>query len=344
MIAKALRPMLIFCLGLCSGSLVAANHFNVLLYHHVSDTTPPSTTISVKGFQEHMQYLKDNDFQVLALGDAIGAIQSGEPLPDRSVVITFDDAYRSIHTNALPILKAHDFPFTVFVATDPIDQKFPQMMTWDMLRDLQQHQGTLANHTKDHAYLVRHQPRDGKWVSETLANIEHAQQRLETELGIKHKWLAYPYGEYHTPLKQALAQAGYLGFGQHSGGIHAGSDFLALPRFPAAGIYSNLNTLKVKLNSRPMPVTYENLSDPVLTQDAEPPILTVTLTETLPKSIRNQLACFVLGERLMPTWKDERTFVITSNQALPKGRSRYNCTAPALAGGYYWMSLQWLVW
>ncbi|HIG37428.1 MAG TPA: polysaccharide deacetylase, partial [Oceanospirillaceae bacterium] len=176
----------------------SADSFNILLYHHISSTAPRSTSLSAEEFEGHLQYLKDNEYHVVALGDALKAVQTAQPLPSKSVVITFDDAWRDIYEQGLPLLKKYDYPFTVFVNTDPVDQHNRHAMTWDMLRDLQHHKGSLANHTRDHAYLVRKPEYDDVWLSATLANIDHAQQRLVEELGPTPKWLAYPFGEYNN--------------------------------------------------------------------------------------------------------------------------------------------------
>lgn len=325
----------------------AADHFNALLYHHVSDVTPRSTSLSPAEFAAHMAYLKDNDYTVVDLGEAIHAVQTGQALPDNSIVITFDDAWKNIYTNALPIMEQYGYPYTIFVNTDPIDQGNRFAMTWDMLRDVKQRGGTLANHTSDHDYLVRKPTYDDQWLADALANIDNAQQRLEEETGPTPKWLAYPYGEYNQSLKQALQQAGYIAFGQQSGGIAEFSDWQALPRFPAAGPYANLKTLKLKLASQPMPVDYSRFPETLVRTDAgdsNPPMLTVSMLKQEKKGVRQQLRCFILGSAKDPHWSDTTHWQIAADQALPKGRSRYNCTAPIWGQrNYYWLSQQWLV-
>ncbi len=325
----------------------SADSFNILLYHHISSTAPRSTSLSAEEFEGHLQYLKDNEYHVVALGDALKAVQTAQPLPSKSVVITFDDAWRDIYEQGLPLLKKYDYPFTVFVNTDPVDQNNRHAMTWDMLRDLKHHKGSLANHTRDHAYLVRKPEYDDVWFSATLANIEHAQQRLEQELGHTPKWLAYPFGEYNNVLKQALKERGYTAFGQQSGGVAAFSDWQALPRFPAAGRYSSLKTLKTKLASQPFPANYAAFAEPVIRTDHgqnQQPLLTVNLTQAQRLGVRQQLSCFIAGSAKKPIWSDKLNFNIAADNPMGKGRNRYNCTAPIWGQkNYYWLSHQWLV-
>ena len=86
---------------------MAAEHLNVLVYHHVSEETPASTSVSPAQFRSHLQLLTDQHFNVIALDQALTALQRGEALPERAVAITFDDGYRNIYDNALPLLEGH---------------------------------------------------------------------------------------------------------------------------------------------------------------------------------------------------------------------------------------------
>lgn len=114
----------------------AAESAVVLLYHHVAEDTPPSTTISPADFEAHLRYLRDNAFNVIALDHAIDSLRSGQALPDKSVVITFDDGYSSIYEAAFPMLQAYDYPFTLFLSTGPIDDGLNNYMTWDQIRQM----------------------------------------------------------------------------------------------------------------------------------------------------------------------------------------------------------------
>ena len=345
---KLILSLPILCLGLIWPlTSHAADSFNILLYHHISSTMPRSTSLTSEEFEGHLEYLKINDYNVIDLASAIASIQQGKPLPDKAIVITFDDAWRDIYLQGLPLLKKYDYPFTVFVNTDPVDQNNRHTMTWDMLRDLKKQGVTLANHTRDHDYLVRKPLYDEQWLDATLDNINYAQQRLTDELGPVPKWLAYPFGEYNDQLKLALKNRGYIAFGQQSGGVAEFSDWQALPRFPAAGRYSNLQSLKTKLASQPLPANYTAFTNPVIRTDQgdqSQPLLEVELTKAQKLGVRQQLSCFIVGERQMPNWQGKMNFTVQANKSLVKGRNRYNCTAPIWGQkNYYWLSHQWLV-
>lgn len=326
------------------------SYFNALVYHHVADNTPPSTSISVAQFENHLRFLKENDFKVVSLDEALNAIQNGTKLPEKAVAITFDDAFENIYQNALPLLIEYDYPFTVFTATDSVDRQFKDMMSWDQLRDLLKHKGTVANHSRFHEYMVRVDKNDKSHFQTLTKNIQFAQNRLQEELAETYskqkrelpKWMAYPYGEYNNQLKNWLKQENYIAFGQQSGGIFSGSDFQALPRFPAAGIYSNLKTLKTKLESRPLPVNYSLLPNPVTSKNS--PDITVYWQQA--RQAAPSLNCFYNGEVVTPKHSDDgKSFQLPMIKTNQTGRHRINCTErfPS-TNRYYWFSYQWLVW
>lgn len=337
------RLSILLALAMMIGQVAASGHFQVLVYHHVAEGTPPSTSVSPDTFRTHLELLRDNNFSVVPLEQALAAVkgEGDATLPERAVVITFDDAYANIHENAFPMLKEFDYPFTIFAATDPIDQNFKEMLSWDQLREMKEWGATIANHSSDHDYMVRHSPRDEAWLDSMRANIRHAQKRLEDELGddIPY-WFAYPYGEYNEGLKRMLDDEGYIGFAQHSGGINANSDFLALPRFAAAGVYANTETLLTKLKSRPMPVDYNTVPD-MLAED-NPPVMTITLADT--SDMSRSFNCFVNSEWQDGEWVGEQSFRLSAPEPLDNGRHRYNCTSQAKSGSFfYWYSQPWLI-
>ena len=83
-------------------SLIAIGFANIsyaaviLQYHHVSTDTPASTSIAPAQFEKHMQYLKDNGFTVVPLSKIVESVQNKQALADKTVAITFDDAYLDI--------------------------------------------------------------------------------------------------------------------------------------------------------------------------------------------------------------------------------------------------------
>src|SRR5690625_4169900 len=80
----------------------------VLQYHHVSDTTPPSTSVTPELFEQHLDYLAAEGFHVASLPEIVAKLKKDEALPDKTVVLTFDDAYSSVYDIAFPLMKARN--------------------------------------------------------------------------------------------------------------------------------------------------------------------------------------------------------------------------------------------
>ena len=69
---------------------------------------PRSTSLTAKEFEGHLAYLKHNNYTVVDLGSAIASVQQGTALPEKAIVITFDDAWRDIYPVSYTHLRAHE--------------------------------------------------------------------------------------------------------------------------------------------------------------------------------------------------------------------------------------------
>ncbi|MDQ2076494.1 polysaccharide deacetylase family protein [Marinimicrobium sp. ABcell2] len=324
----------------------------VLQYHHVSDKTPPSTSVTPELFEKHLDYLESQGLRVASLPDVIAKLKKGEPLPDKTVVLTFDDAYESVYTVAFPLMKARDLPFTVFVNTDPIDKKRRGFVTWEQMREMAEHGGTIANHTADHTFMPRLREGESRaqWRERIKAEVMVAEKRIEEETGQSHKVLAYPYGEFDNNVKALLDELGFIAFAQNSGPLGQHSDLLALPRFPFGGVFGAPDDFALKANTRPMPVSEvarcsdrrcrQTLDDVVVAQ-GDRPVLAITLKQ---ENVLPSINCFASRQGAIETWVDGNTLYTRANEPLSPGRTQYNCTAPSgERGRFFWLSQQWLV-
>ena len=114
-----------------------SNVLRVLAYHRISDPTrasmldPRLISATPEIFERQMAYLA-RDYRVVSIEDVLNAIECGSRLPDKAVLITFDDAYVDFASNAWPILKTYRLPVTVFVPTAYPDQP-ERAFWWDRL-------------------------------------------------------------------------------------------------------------------------------------------------------------------------------------------------------------------
>jgi poly-beta-1,6-N-acetyl-D-glucosamine N-deacetylase len=328
--------MILTC-ALLSINTWAKDNAVILLYHHVSHSTPGVTSVSPETFREHMQYLAEHH-QVLPLKEVIETLQNKQPLSDKAVVITFDDGYKNIYNNAHPILKEFSFPYTIFI-NPPLIGKVSYQLDWQQVKIMANEGASFANHGSQHSHMLTKNKSESEesWLRRSLLEIETAETILKNNLGYSLKYFAYPYGEFDLKLKNRLKASGYIGFAQHSGAIASYSDFSALPRYPSAGIYSNIQSLKVKLNSLAMPVDSVSSYDPKveLYSDTESLSFNVKTDDLLPQ----QINCFQNGQNLSMFLKGN-TVSVDINPITQPGRHRVNCTAPSISetNRYYWFS------
>jgi peptidoglycan/xylan/chitin deacetylase (PgdA/CDA1 family) len=310
----------------------------ILQYHHVATDTPAITSVSPDTFRQHMDYLSQHH-TVVSLKDAMYAVENELALPANAVAITFDDGYTNILQNADPILREYDFPYTVFINPDSINTLNNQL-TWEQVKQMQP-LADFANHTRNHLHLLEQEEGETapQWLTRVMVNIEQAETALKQRLGYSRKWLAYPYGEFNMLLESALADAGYTTFGQHSGVVSTQTSQGALPRFPAAGRYANIDTLKVKMAAIAMPVIRQHPAESEQKIGTVLPSLTLELTEANNDIIIAQAACYFKGQRIIPDVTDNQLSVKLEHQFSP-GRVRINCTAPSRqhTGRFYWYS------
>jgi peptidoglycan/xylan/chitin deacetylase (PgdA/CDA1 family) len=325
-----------------ASELIAQNHLPILQYHHVGETTPFSTSVTPAQFQEHMDYLDDAGFTVLDLSSSLAKIQQGKSLPDKSVAITFDDAYLDIYRSGFPFLKEKGYPFTIFINTEPMRQKNKNFLNWDQMREMQRSGVSFANHTDSHPYMLRLEgtETEAAWQKRMLKEIDQVERKLKTELGGSPNMLAYPYGESNAWLRQYLKQSDMIGFGQQSGVVNIDSDFANLPRFPASGAYAKLSVLKTKLASLPMPLmSYVNGGDFANDQP-----VSLALEFKAGKYRLKELTCYVSGQgRAKLEWLSATEVKVVAEQAFKYGRGRINCTMPsAKSSQYHWFSNVWI--
>jgi peptidoglycan/xylan/chitin deacetylase (PgdA/CDA1 family) len=309
----------------------------VLQYHHVDDSTPPSTSTSPSLFRDQLDMVEALGLEVVPLLSGTRAALAGDTEGKSQIAITFDDAYESVYDTAAPLLAKRDMPYTIFVNTDAVGGR--GYMTWDELAELaRDDRVTLANHSADHGHLAR-KPGESieAWNRRVNASLDEAQQVLNERFGQNVPMFAYPYGEFDEALEAKLAERGWLGFGQQSGAIGRPSHETRLPRFPMANAYGQLDSLKNKLLSKAFPTPAAELPGSVIKDN--PPTLTFTLDERISA---DRLGCFASGVGRIDIKISGDKVAVTAPEPNASRRFRYNCTHPVGDGSFYWLSQPWL--
>ena len=181
----------------------------ILIYHHIREATTTDAEknkqfiLSPADFEHQLQYLKDNNFETISLADLNNYFAGQFSLPQKPVIITFDDGLISQYTNALPLLQKYNFTATFFIFTNPIG-KSKNYLTWEQLKELDKLGMEIGVHGKYHLYLNKE--KDQKKLA---AEILGSKEKVEEELGKKISTFSYPFGAYNDQVIEMVKNAGY---------------------------------------------------------------------------------------------------------------------------------------
>jgi peptidoglycan/xylan/chitin deacetylase (PgdA/CDA1 family) len=332
--ALALLTALLTTMSTCP--VRAADSAVILMYHRFGEDGFPSTNVRIAQFEDHIRTLTGGSYTVLPVAEIVEALRAGRELPDRTIGITIDDAYKSVYTEAFPRLKAAGLPFTLFVATDPVDQGLAAFMTWDQIREMRDAGNDVGAHSASHLHMTES---DAETVR---VEMTRSLKRLKEELGAVPALFAYPYGEASIAVWNLVGDFGFTtAFGQHSGAAHATSQPFYLPRFGLSETYSDLDKFTLRINARALPVDDITPDDPDL-RSRNPPLVGFSVGSSIP-SLQG-LACYhsqfgTIDIERLGTHRVEIRFPAP----LQSGRTRLNCTKPAGEGRWYWYGTQFYV-
>lgn len=182
----------------------------ILCYHRFGAGNS-KMIISPARFAAQLEWLARNGYQVIRLSALEGFLAGQRPLPPKSVVITIDDGYESVHRHAFPLLKQYGFPATVFAYSDFIGAgdalRWPQMqeMVSSGLIDIQ-------SHSKSHRNLVERLPgeTEDRYRANLDAEMQIPRESIQRRLaGVQMRHIAYPFGDANAPVTEAAQRHGF---------------------------------------------------------------------------------------------------------------------------------------
>lgn len=227
-------------------------HSLVLAYHAVSESWPSPLAVSPGRLREQLELLLRGGY----VGATFAEVARGE-VGVKTVAVTFDDGYRSVHRHALSVLSELGLPATVFVPTELMGQRLPMRwpgiekwvgtpyeeeltpLSWDELRILRDAGWEVASHTVSHPRLI--ELNDDALASE----LSESRQRCAREMGRPCESLAYPYGEHDGRVQAAAQDAGYAA----AAAAHSGPP--SLFSWPRIGVYPVDGGLRFRLKVSP---------------------------------------------------------------------------------------------
>jgi len=213
-----------------------AEKFITLVYHDIPEVPVERDDISRQDFVNQMEYLRSHGYTFISPRDVLAAAAGEAALPDKAVLLTFDDAYTSFYTFVYPLLRLYNCPVVLSVVTSWIEQgggiyKGKTFMTWAQIREVSD-SGlvTVASHSHELHRLVNanpfgnverapfaflYLPEEKRYETEEefrkriRRDLSRSLEILESKAGGKPFILTWPYGSYNA---QGVEEAKKLGF------------------------------------------------------------------------------------------------------------------------------------
>lgn len=197
----------------------------VLNYHKIANEHK-SLSVTLDDFEQHMKWLQEYGFTCITPGQLYDFVANGADLPEKPVLITFDDGYKDNYTNAFPIMKKYGMKGTIFVVTGFLGV-YDNYLTWDQAKELLEAGFNIESHTYSHKSMTEASDED---ITKELVK---SRQTIKEKLGIDSDFMAYPTGTYNLHIAELVKEAGYKGaFTIKYDNVSRDSNVYALERVP----------------------------------------------------------------------------------------------------------------
>jgi peptidoglycan/xylan/chitin deacetylase (PgdA/CDA1 family) len=220
----------------------------ILMYHMVRDQISRnkynSLRVSPAVFEKQIKFLHDNGWKSYTMSEAI---ENRENLPNKSVIVTFDDGYSDNFINAFPILKKYNFKATIYLINNRRDcglKYEPKLSDNDVIELVESGLIEIGAHTLTHINLSRTSDDESK------KEICLSRKLIEKEFNIACKSFAYPFGRYKTNDKKFVFECGYTNAVTTQKGIAdlRNCDLFEIPRVTISG-RDSFFAFKIKLKT-----------------------------------------------------------------------------------------------
>ncbi|MBU1341930.1 MAG: polysaccharide deacetylase family protein [Proteobacteria bacterium] len=181
----------------------------ILCYHRFSKECSSQLCVPEDVFVEQMNYLKENHYQVISMKMLMEFLEYKKALPQKSVVITIDDGYKSVYDIAFPVLKRYGFTASLFIYTNFVAGG--SAMTWEQIREIKDAGFEVGSHTVSHADLAVKRPKENQkeYIQRITHEIVESKTILDNKLNQETTLLAFPFGSSNHQITAICKDAGY---------------------------------------------------------------------------------------------------------------------------------------
>ena len=226
-------------------------------YHHVDPKMKNDIAIKPATFEAQLKVLQSLGYHTVTAHEVVDHQTKGTPLPDKPVMITFDDGWRTQYTNAWPLLQKYGFKATFFINPQTISAGYRAYLTRDMLVTLAKAGNDIESHTWRHYRLTRSRKETAAaFQKSNISELTRATSWIARVVGQTPVALCYPYGYYDLEAIGLARAVGYkAGFTVDEGVADARSwDAFQMKRFTISSAETN-DSFRRRLLSGPLQVT-----------------------------------------------------------------------------------------
>jgi peptidoglycan/xylan/chitin deacetylase (PgdA/CDA1 family) len=217
----------------------------VLGYHDIGENSPETEMrIHTSKFRSQMEKIKQSGIKVISMAEFTAWKKGESTLPAQSIMLTFDDGWKSVYTDAYPILNELNFPFTIFLYKDYVDGG-SKALTIPMIEEMLGHGATIGSHSVSHPYplTIKNYRKKGERIYDAYLRKELGESKyfLEAKFSVKVNSYAYPGGYHNEEMHKLAAEFSYDHlFTVIPGKIKRSHPDVTLPRYIVLGNYDKL--------------------------------------------------------------------------------------------------------
>lgn len=178
----------------------------VIMYHDIISEKEVIYDLTPEELNKHFELIKSNKMTPISLNRLIAHLRTGSPLPEKPILLTFDDGYGGHYEYAYPLLKKYNYPAVFAIHTSSVGVNAGRThVTWEQLKIMANDPLiTISSHSKTHPALTK--------ISEKqlYQEVVESKQILEAKLNRPIIYFTYPYGNYDSRVKKIVADSGYL--------------------------------------------------------------------------------------------------------------------------------------
>ena len=207
----------------------------VIMYHSMDyNDKDTKLTVSPEAFARQMEFLYRHKYNVVGMDKIVSYLEKKEPIPPKTIAITFDDGLYDNYKYAYPVLKKYNLPATFFIIIKKIGE--PGYVGWKEIKEMADSGViTIGSHTVMHFWL----PAMGS--KELKRELEDSRAILEKGIGRPVLTLCYPIGAHDERVEGAVKAAGYMcAVGTNPGRSAPNDDVFAVKRIKISRTSNNL--------------------------------------------------------------------------------------------------------